>query len=94
MLGSEERGHNCAAGGCTIGWATWGSAVLGLLPDLRPSLAGRLVEFLLEELLRRKLRQVGRDPDAAPIELEQLDLLVTLIRTEDQADRRLFPGRE
>ena len=30
------------------------------------------------------------DPDAAPVELQQLDLLITLVRAPDQGDQRFF----
>src|SRR5262249_4959339 len=58
------------------------SRASGLESRLRPE--GRLVELPLEQPPRRQLGQVRRDPDAAPVELEQLDLLLTLGRAKDQ----------
>ena len=49
------------------------------------------MEFPLQELLGRKLRQIRCHSNAALIELKQLDLLVSLVGTEDQPDRGLFP---
>ena len=56
----------------------------------RPRRHHRLVELSPQELPRRQFRQVRRHADAALVELEQLDLLVALVRAQDQPDRRLL----
>src|SRR4051812_6660702 len=48
------------------------------------------MKLLLEERARWKLSHVTRDPDPAPVELQEFDLLVRLVGAEDQADRRLL----
>jgi hypothetical protein len=50
------------------------------------------VELPLQELLRREVREVGRDPDSAPVELQEFDLFLRLIGAKDQAQRSLLPG--
>jgi hypothetical protein len=51
----------------------------------------RLMKFSPQEMPGRKFRQIGGHPDAALVELEQLDPLVALVRTQDQPDRGLLP---
>ena len=58
--------------------------------DPCPCQRRRLVEFPSQDLLRRQLREVGRNADAAGVEPQQLDLLVRFVRAEDQPQRGLF----
>ena len=47
--------------------------------DVRLGPSGGLVQLSLQEPLRREVGQVGGDPDAASVELQQLDVLVGLV---------------
>jgi hypothetical protein len=46
------------------------------------------MQGLLQHLAGRRVRRVAGEPDAALVELEQLDMLAGLIGAEDQPQRR------
>src|SRR5208282_4240777 len=65
-----------------------------MLCDSQP-LAGALdglMQGLFQQFARRQFRQLLRNPDAALVELEQLDMFFGLASAQDQPQRRLLAG--
>ena len=60
--------------------------------DARLGPSGGLVQLSLQEPLWREVGQVGGDPDAASVELQQLDVLVSFVGAGVEAKRRPLAG--
>src|SRR5690606_15085353 len=67
-----------------------GSAFFRCTFELCPRPLHGLVELLLEAHPRAQFGHIRGHPDPTPVELQEFDLLIRLVRAEDQANRWLL----